>query len=92
MISLTLFNDAIERRFLAAASALTFGFIGIVYGFSLVRLKGSIGRISKRWYPGNYWEFFFIKNSAVFCRTHHKHSRRIFRGGNTFQSNGDCQK
>jgi transcriptional regulator with XRE-family HTH domain len=44
---IALFNDAVGRQFIAAASALTFGFMGIVYGFSLVRLEGSIGRISK---------------------------------------------
>ena len=44
---IALFNVAVGRQFIAAASALTFGFMGIVYGFSLVRLEGSIGRISK---------------------------------------------
>jgi len=35
----SIFNDAIEAEFIAGASAITFGFIGIIYGISLIRLK-----------------------------------------------------
>lgn len=43
---ISIFNDSVESEFIAGASALTFGFIGIVYGVSLIRLKGSVGKIS----------------------------------------------
>ncbi len=41
------FYDSVEREFILGASALTFGIIDIIYGVSLIRLKKSIGRISK---------------------------------------------
>jgi len=43
---ISIFNDSGAGEFVAGASALTFGFIGIMYGISLIRLKGSIGMIS----------------------------------------------
>ena len=42
----SIFNDAIETEFIAGASAITFGFIGIIYGISLIRLKRTVGAIS----------------------------------------------
>jgi hypothetical protein len=42
-----LFNDSTDRVFIAVASSLTFGFIGIIFGISLIKLKGSVGEISK---------------------------------------------
>jgi len=47
---ISIFNNSVESEFVAGASALTFGFIGIIYGISLIRLKGSVGVIS--WYAG----------------------------------------
>lgn len=47
---ISIFSDSVEGEFIAGASALTFGCIGIIYGLSLIRLKGSIGMIS--WYAG----------------------------------------
>jgi len=44
---ISIFHDSVEREFVAGASALTFGIIGIIYGISLIRLKKSVGRISK---------------------------------------------
>ena len=43
---ISIFSDSVEGEFIAGASALTFGCIGIIYGLSLIRLKGSIGMIS----------------------------------------------
>lgn len=42
-----LFNDSTDRVFIAVASSLTFGFIGIIFGISLIKLKGPVGEISK---------------------------------------------
>lgn len=44
---ISIFYDSVESEFVAGASALTFGIIGIIYGISLIRLKKSVGRISK---------------------------------------------
>ena len=44
---ISIFYDSIEYEFVAGASALTFGIIGIIYGISLMRLKSSVGGISK---------------------------------------------
>lgn len=44
---ISIFNDSVENEFIAGAYALTFGIIGIIYGISLIRLKKSVGRISK---------------------------------------------
>ena len=44
---LSVYNDLDASEFIGGVSALTFGFIGIIYGISLFRLKGSLGRISK---------------------------------------------
>jgi len=44
---ISIFNNAVEREFIAGASALTFGFVGIIYGISLIKLKVSVGRIAK---------------------------------------------
>lgn len=43
---ISIFNNSVEAEFVAGASALTFGFIGIMYGISLLRLKKSVGNIS----------------------------------------------
>jgi len=43
----TVFYDAIEQKFVLGAAAVTFGAIGIVYGFSLARLEPAIGIIAK---------------------------------------------
>ncbi len=43
---ISIFYDSVEDEFIAGASALTFGVFGIIYGVSLLRLKGGIGRIS----------------------------------------------
>ena len=43
---ISLFYDAVEVDFITAGYAVTFGILGIVYGVSLLRLKGSVGRIS----------------------------------------------
>lgn len=47
---ISIFNNSVESEFVTGASALTFGFIGIIYGISLIRLKESVGMIS--WYAG----------------------------------------
>ena len=44
---ISIFYDSVEGEFIAGASAITFGIIGIIYGISLLRLKGSVGKISK---------------------------------------------
>ena len=44
---ISIFYDSIGYEFVAGASALTFGIIGIIYGISLMRLKSSVGGISK---------------------------------------------
>lgn len=44
---ISIFYDSVEDEFIAGASAITFGIFGIVYGISLLRLKGTVGRISK---------------------------------------------
>lgn len=44
---ISIFYDSIENKFIAGASALTFGIICIIYGYSLISLKKSIGRIAK---------------------------------------------
>ncbi|MHC1702508.1 MAG: helix-turn-helix domain-containing protein [Tenuifilaceae bacterium] len=44
---ISLFYDSVDGEFIAGASALTFGIIGIIYGISLIRLKSSVGGISK---------------------------------------------
>lgn len=44
---ISIFYDSIEYEFVAGASALTFGIMGIIYGISLMRLKSSVGGISK---------------------------------------------
>ena len=44
---ISIFYDSVESEFVAGASALTFGIIGIIYGVSLIRLKSSVGGISK---------------------------------------------
>jgi len=44
---ISIFYDSVEAEFIAGASALTFGLIGIIYGISLIRLKKSVGYISK---------------------------------------------
>jgi transcriptional regulator with XRE-family HTH domain len=43
---ISIFYDSVEGEFIAGASALTFGIIGIFYGVSLIKLKNSVGRIS----------------------------------------------
>lgn len=43
---ISLFYDAVKVDFITAGYAVTFGILGIVYGVSLLRLKGSVGRIS----------------------------------------------
>jgi len=76
---ISIFNNAVEREFIAGASALTFGFVGIIYGISLIKLKVSVGRIPKiRWFPGNNWWLLFVNNSTIFCWTYHLHSGRTF--------------
>jgi transcriptional regulator with XRE-family HTH domain len=42
----SIFTDSVEGEFVAGASALTFGFIGIIYGISLIRLNRTVGAIS----------------------------------------------
>lgn len=44
---ITVFYDPEEGEFMAGASALTFGFMGIIYGVSLLRLESSVGGVSK---------------------------------------------
>lgn len=44
---ISIFYDSMEREFVLAVSALTFGSIGIIYGISLIRLNKSIGMISQ---------------------------------------------
>ncbi len=44
---ISIFYDSAEREFILGASALTFGFIDIIYGIALIRLQKSVGRISK---------------------------------------------
>lgn len=44
---ISVYNNSVAIEFIAGASALTFGFIGIIYGISLIRLNASVGRISK---------------------------------------------
>lgn len=44
---ISIFYDSVEGEFVAGASALSFGFIGIIYGISLLRLKKPVGRIPK---------------------------------------------
>lgn len=44
---IALFYDAMETEFVAGASALTFGIIGIIYGIALFRLGKSLGDIAK---------------------------------------------
>lgn len=43
----SIFYDSGEGNFIDGASALSFGLIGIIYGISLIRLKSSVGAISK---------------------------------------------
>ncbi|MFO7842525.1 MAG: hypothetical protein R6V16_01835, partial [Bacteroidales bacterium] len=44
---ISIFYDSVETEFIAGASAITFGIIGIIYGVSLFRLAKSVGRVSK---------------------------------------------
>ncbi|OFX84902.1 MAG: hypothetical protein A2W99_03895 [Bacteroidetes bacterium GWF2_33_16] len=43
---ISIFYNSEEAEFMAVASAVTFGILGIIYGISLIRLKSSVGRIS----------------------------------------------
>jgi transcriptional regulator with XRE-family HTH domain len=43
---ISIFYDSVEAEFIAGASAITFGIIGIIYGVSLFRLAKSAGRVS----------------------------------------------
>jgi transcriptional regulator with XRE-family HTH domain len=43
---ISVFNSSTDSEFIAGASALTFGVIGIMYGIALLRLKNPLGRIS----------------------------------------------
>ena len=44
---ISIFYESVDSEFIGGASAITFGCIGIIYGIALLRLKGSVGRVSK---------------------------------------------
>ena len=44
---ISIFYDSVESEFIAGASALTFGIIGIIYGISLLRLTKTLGKTPK---------------------------------------------
>jgi len=44
---ISIYYESVDGEFIGGASAITFGCIGIIYGIALLRLKGSVGRVSK---------------------------------------------
>lgn len=44
---ISIFYDPVESEFIAGASALTFGIIGIIYGIALLRLPATVGKAPK---------------------------------------------
>ncbi len=57
----SIYYDSIERQFILGSEAVVFGCIGILYGISLLRLRSSLGTVSK--YAGAFeilTGFFFL--------------------------------